>query len=121
MGHIWPNPVESQAFMALLCYKNGSVTRERIRNEVAEGNWDLFNQLLDSTPRGNFGNIDPNTTKILVTGGGSVNMAILQIIADVFNAPVYTQEETKNSAALGSALRARYVFQGGEKVLSFSH
>jgi len=57
MGHIWPNPVESQAFMALLCYKNGSVTRERIRNEVAEGNWDLFNQLLDSTPRGNFGNI----------------------------------------------------------------
>ena len=38
-------------------YKNGSVTRERIRNEVAEGNWDLFNQLLDSTPRGNFGNI----------------------------------------------------------------
>ena len=34
---------------------------------------------------------DPNTTKILVTGGGSVNMAILQIIADVFNAPVYTQ------------------------------
>ena len=34
---------------------------------------------------------DPNTTKILVTGGGSVNKAILQIIADVFNAPVYTQ------------------------------
>ena len=40
-----------------LSYKNGSVTRERIRNEVAEGSWDLFNQLLDSTPRGNFGNI----------------------------------------------------------------
>ena len=34
---------------------------------------------------------------------------------------IYFQEETKNSAALGSALRARYVFQGGEKVLSFSH
>ncbi len=38
-------------------YKNGAATRERIRDEVAEGNWDLFNQLLDSTPRGNFGNI----------------------------------------------------------------
>ena len=37
---------------------------------------------------------DPNTTKILVTGGGSVNKAILQIIADVFNAPVYTQVRT---------------------------
>ena len=34
---------------------------------------------------------------------------------------IYFQEETKNSAALGSALRARYVFQGGEEVLSFSH
>lgn len=30
-------------------------------------------------------------TRILVTGGGSVNNSILQIMADVFNAPVYTQ------------------------------
>ena len=29
--------------------------------------------------------------RILVTGGGSVNDSILQIIADVFNTPVYTQ------------------------------
>lgn len=30
-------------------------------------------------------------TKILATGGASKNKSILQIIADVFNAPVYTQ------------------------------
>lgn len=30
-------------------------------------------------------------TNILVTGGASVNKSILQVIADVFNAPVYTQ------------------------------
>ena len=149
VGHIWPNPVESRAFMALLCYKNGSVTRERIRDAVAEGQWDLFNQLLNSTPRGNFGNvgmyydypeITPHNlqgdyrynkdnekvakfasnevearaliegqfmakrlhiekmgfkieanTRIVVTGGASVNDSILQILADVFNAPVFTQ------------------------------
>ena len=43
-------------------WKNGSLTRERIRDESAGGSWDLFNQLLDSTPRGNFGNVG----KILV-------------------------------------------------------
>ena len=149
VGHIWPNPVESQAFMALLCYKNGSVTRERIRDAVAEGQWDLFNQLLNSTPRGNFGNIGlyydypeitPHnlhgnyrfnkdnekvvkfasnevearaliegqfmakrlhiekmgfkiqpSTRIVVTGGASVNESIIQVLADVFNAPVFTQ------------------------------
>ena len=35
--------------------------------------------------------VDPDSTRILVTGGGSVNASILQIIADVFNAPVLTQ------------------------------
>ena len=29
-------------------------------------------------------------TRILVTGGGSVNKAIQQVIADVFNASVYS-------------------------------
>lgn len=30
-------------------------------------------------------------TKIIATGGASVNKSILQVIADVFNAPVYKQ------------------------------
>lgn len=32
-----------------------------------------------------------NETKIIATGGASVNKSILQVISDVFNAPVYVQ------------------------------
>lgn len=56
--------IKPSYFFECVCdfsYKNGSVTRERIRNQVAEGDWELFNQLLDSTPRGNFGNIGKTT------------------------------------------------------------
>lgn len=57
-GHIFANPVSSRNhYMALLCFKNGSLTRERIRHVAADGSWDIFNELLNSTPRGNFGNI----------------------------------------------------------------
>jgi xylulokinase len=44
-------------------------------------------------------------TKIYATGGASANRAILQVMADVFDAKVM-QLETGNSAALGAALRA---------------
>ena len=135
-------------------YKNGSLTRERIRDSCANGCWKIFSELIDSTPRGNFGNIglyfdhpeivpdgvqgdfrfnrndEPasrfasnetevralvesqmvakrihaermgftvtsDTTRILVTGGASVNTVILQVIADVFNAKVYTMVRAK--------------------------
>ena len=60
-------------------YKNGSLTREKVRDEISlsaisekwpqveikenqkdKATWDVFNQLLDITPRGNFGNIGKN-------------------------------------------------------------
>jgi hypothetical protein len=48
---------------SLICsFKNGSLTRERIRDICAEGSWKLFNELLNSTPRGNFGNIGKKQT-----------------------------------------------------------
>ena len=56
-GHVWPSPVSPNAFMALLCYKNGSLTRERVRDAAANGDWSIFSELIESTPRGNFGNI----------------------------------------------------------------
>lgn len=43
--------------MALLCFKNGSLTRESIRDSSAEGSWEIFNKALESTNRGNDGNI----------------------------------------------------------------
>ena len=38
-------------------YKNGSFTREIIRDSCAGGRWDEFNGLLKSTQPGNDGNI----------------------------------------------------------------
>ncbi|CAG9818027.1 unnamed protein product [Phaedon cochleariae] len=162
-GHVLCNPVDKDAYMALLCFKNGSLPRDRLKKTIANDSWEIFNELLESTPRGNFGNIglfydiqeiipflqgeyrynkagkvckftslevevraliegqclrnrvyaedfgfkiDKNT-KILATGGASKNKAILQVLADVFNAPVYVQEAA-NSAMFGSAYQAKH-------------
>lgn len=43
--------------MALLCYKNGSLTREDVRDRVANKSWAQFNALLAGTKAGNDGNI----------------------------------------------------------------
>ncbi|XP_041373900.1 xylulose kinase-like isoform X2 [Gigantopelta aegis] len=168
VGHVFVNPIESTDFMALACFKNGSLTRERIRNECAEGSWDKFIAALENTPMGNNGNIgiyfyvteiqplvqgvfrfnshgeevtsfpkeveiravlegqmvarryysemlgfnfNSTNTRVIATGGASTNPAILQVIADVFNAPVYTKD-VANSAALGSAFRAKHGWLG---------
>ncbi|VVC30671.1 Pre-C2HC domain,Carbohydrate kinase, FGGY, N-terminal,Carbohydrate kinase, FGGY, C-terminal [Cinara cedri] len=163
-GHVLVSPINEDAYMVLLCFKNGSLTRERLRNHYANESWDDFNTLLERTPRGNFGylglyydeqeiipwihgdyrfdkndtlmdrfpsreieikaliegqfiakrahaeflgyNIDTKT-RIIATGGASTNNTILQILSDVFNAPVYTQEAV-NSAVLGAAYQAKH-------------
>ncbi|KAK6181066.1 hypothetical protein SNE40_009002 [Patella caerulea] len=56
-GHIFGNPVDTSAYMALLCFKNSSLTRERICNELADKSWDTFSKSLESTKMGNNGNI----------------------------------------------------------------
>jgi len=73
-GHIFVNPVDPEAYMAMLCIKNGSLTREYVRDMAASGSWDEFNRKLESTPPGNNGNIgfyirEPEITPpILKTG-----------------------------------------------------
>jgi len=49
--------------------------------------------------------MSPGTSVIHATGGASGNRAVLQVMADVFNADV-VRSRTGNSAALGAALRA---------------
>ncbi|XP_017055525.1 xylulose kinase [Drosophila ficusphila] len=172
-GHILCHPTDTDEYMGLLCFKNASLVREAMNKTMAGGNWDKFNEYLDSTPRGNFGNmavhfndleiipkaqgilrwskeIKPDSpeaakgvvkfsspqieiralvegqmlhhravaedlgyrfgpeTKILVTGGASVNKSILQTIADVFNSPVHIQDEGHEGALIGAAYRAAY-------------
>jgi len=48
-GNILPNPVDPQTYMVMLCYKNGSLTREDIRDRYAEKSWDVFNNFLEQT------------------------------------------------------------------------
>nr|XP_055177245.1 xylulose kinase isoform X2 [Nyctereutes procyonoides] len=167
-GHIFCNPVDPQHYMALLCFKNGSLMREKIRDESASCSWSDFSEALRSTEMGNGGNlgfyfdimeITPEIigrhrfnaenlkvsafpgdveiraliegqfmakrihaeglgyrvmpkTKILATGGASHNKDILQVLADVFGAPVYVID-TANSACVGSAYRAFHGLAAG--------
>ncbi|XP_037135521.1 xylulose kinase isoform X2 [Syngnathus acus] len=184
-GHVFINPVDWRHFMGLLCFKNGSLTRERLRNRCADSSWERFSAALRQTPLGNNGyigilllfliapilpsflpssdimflglyfdvmEITPRAvgvhlfdaednkvssvsaeaevralvegqflsrrlhaerlgysiipgSRILATGGASCNKEILQVLCDVFNAPVYTMD-VSNSACLGSAYRA---------------
>lgn len=73
-GHIFVNPVAPDAFMAMVCYKNGSLTRESVRDEFASGDWGTFEGMFPETPVGNGGKIgfyvrEPEITPpIMATG-----------------------------------------------------
>ncbi|GFS15388.1 xylulose kinase [Elysia marginata] len=168
-GHILANPINRDDFMSLTCFKNASLTRERIRNERSDGSWEKFSAMLKQTPPGNNGVLgvyfdqmeiqpfaegvyrfdkDGNKvdsfaaevevravlegqfiarkvhaenlgfqlgpkTRVIATGGASNNKQILQVLADVFNSPVYVKD-VPNSAALGCAMRAKHSVDGGK-------
>jgi xylulokinase len=173
-GHIFANPVDPASYMAMLCYKNGSLCREGVRNAVAGGSWDSFNALLAKSAPGNGGRIgfffespeitptvlkagtrrfekkggsyarvgafsDPTAdaravvegqflsmrlhgesigmkapTRLIATGGASSNAAVLQVLADVFGAPVFVAQQT-DSASLGAAYRAAHGWAVSQK------
>ncbi len=53
-GHVFGNP--AGGCMSLICFKNGSLARERVKEECAV-DWDYFGgQALEATPPGNGGN-----------------------------------------------------------------
>uniref|UniRef100_A0A7N1A6E3 Xylulose kinase n=1 Tax=Kalanchoe fedtschenkoi TaxID=63787 RepID=A0A7N1A6E3_KALFE len=56
-GHVFPNPVDTESYMVMLVYKNGSLTREDVRNRYAEKSWEVFNNYLEQTPPLNDGKI----------------------------------------------------------------
>ncbi|KAI7869883.1 hypothetical protein BDF14DRAFT_1741452 [Spinellus fusiger] len=45
-SHLMAHPVEKNGFMGMLCYKNGSLTRQHIRDVYANSDWDTFNASL---------------------------------------------------------------------------
>jgi xylulokinase len=151
-GHVFGSP--AGGYMALTCFANGSLARERIR-DAYRLDWSRFSAALRRTRAGNNGalmlpwfvpEITPHVeqagvrrrsldaadadrnlralvegqamamrlhsrwivdraNEIRATGGAAENDDLLQVIADVFNAPV-VRLQTTNSAALGAALRA---------------
>jgi len=163
-GHVFSSPTGD--FMSLICFKNGSLAREKVKNQYGF-DWARFSAALQQTPPGNDGKmmlpyfepeivpkvLTPGVRRILLdetdaagncrgvveaqmmsmrihsqwmgepptqiyaTGGASANPQILQIMADVFQCPVYRQE-TPNSAALGAALRAAHAWHlhGGDEM-----
>lgn len=54
-GHILVGPTPDAPYMALLCFANGSLTRQNHRDRLAGPSWDSFNELLQATVRGNLG------------------------------------------------------------------
>jgi xylulokinase len=71
-GHVFGNP--AGGFMSLICFKNGSLAREKVKNE-AEVDWEIFdNELSKETPPGNNGNIIlpyfvPEITPLVMNAG----------------------------------------------------
>ncbi|CAI2348512.1 unnamed protein product [Caenorhabditis sp. 36 PRJEB53466] len=162
-AHVFSHFAPNSGFMAMVCFKNGSLTRERAR-ELNAISWEDWHKVMEATPVGNGefigfffdeDEIAPRkpkgdytfevspcemiqnpqkfaravfesqclfkllytekmgfkkcpSSRILVTGGASRNSTLLQMLADVFEMPVYTIE-VEDSAALGGAMRAKYL------------
>jgi len=73
-GHIFVNLVQPGAFMAMLVHKNGSLTREMIRDLHASGSWATYAVMLRQTQPGNGGRIgfyvnEPEITPTIVKTG----------------------------------------------------
>ncbi len=56
-GHVFVNPVDPDGYMALICFKNGSLTRDAVRREIKAGNWRAFGARVAQSRPGNGGNL----------------------------------------------------------------
>jgi xylulokinase len=54
-GHVFGSP--TGGYMTLICFKNGSLAREKIREHYKISDWEKFGELLEQTKPGNDGGI----------------------------------------------------------------
>ncbi|KAI0031449.1 actin-like ATPase domain-containing protein [Vararia minispora EC-137] len=54
-SHLLSHPTTPDAQIAMLCYKNGALAREQVRDKYASRSWDTYNTLVEQTPPGNNG------------------------------------------------------------------
>lgn len=51
-SHLLSHPTNPNGKIAMLCYKNGGLARERVRDRFANGDWNVFNNLVEQCPPG---------------------------------------------------------------------
>ncbi|EIN09559.1 actin-like ATPase domain-containing protein [Punctularia strigosozonata HHB-11173 SS5] len=56
-SHLLSYPTTPDAHIAMLCYKNGALARDHIRDTYADGDWSKYNALVQQTPAGNDGKL----------------------------------------------------------------
>ncbi|KAJ7637746.1 actin-like ATPase domain-containing protein [Mycena polygramma] len=54
-SHLLAHPTNLDAQIAMLCYKNGALAREQVRDKYCDRNWHHFNEAVEKTPAGNNG------------------------------------------------------------------
>ncbi|KAF7374910.1 hypothetical protein MSAN_00377100 [Mycena sanguinolenta] len=54
-SHLLAHPTTLDAQIAMLCYKNGALAREQVRDQYCERDWQRFNKAVESTSAGNNG------------------------------------------------------------------
>ncbi|XP_017103340.1 xylulose kinase [Drosophila bipectinata] len=88
-GHVLCHPTEIQEYMGLLCFRNGSLVREGVNKTETNGDWQKFNELLESTPRGNFGNmaVHFNEMEIIPKAQGTIRINKENQTVIKFNSP----------------------------------
>ena len=55
-GHVFVNPINPSSFMGMLCYKNGSLIRQKLRDKHSL-TWDEFGNVLQNSAPTNLINI----------------------------------------------------------------
>ncbi len=98
-GHIFVNPVQPDAFMAMIVYKNGSLTREYVRDMHTDGSWQTYRDLLGRTAPGN---------------GGCVGFYFREpeITPPVLGTGVFTFDADGNPAEFSAEQHARAAYEG---------
>ncbi|KAJ7475831.1 hypothetical protein FB451DRAFT_258470 [Mycena latifolia] len=56
-SHLLAHPTTLDAQIAMLCYKNGALAREQVRDSYCDRDWAVFNQAVEGTPAGNNGSM----------------------------------------------------------------
>ncbi|CAI5745067.1 unnamed protein product [Peronospora destructor] len=54
-GHFFCNPIDPKSVMAMICFKNGSLARQKVRDRRADASWEKFEELMQATKAGNGG------------------------------------------------------------------